>query len=665
MSNTSPGAGVRTIRHIWIPLSDGCRLAARIWLPEDAEASPVPAILEYIPYRKNDASSPRDARIHPYFAAHGYAAARVDMRGSGDSDGLMHGEYLQQEQDDALEVIEWLASQEWCSGKVGMIGKSWGGFNGLQVAALRPQALEAVITVASTDDRYTDDVHYLGGAVLASDMLPWGTTMLAYNARPPDPEVVGGAWRTTWLERLEANRPWVEDWLAHQRRDAFWEHGSVCEDFSAIECAVFAVGGWADGYTNAIPRLLEGLSGPRKGLIGPWAHLYPHDGVPGPAIGFLQEAVRWWDHWLKGIDTGIMDEPMLRSWVQDAVPPRSTYSERPGRWVADPSWPSPNVTQTSIELPGLESPSSIRSPQTTGLDAGLWLAWGAPGDAPADQRADDGQSLTLTGNPLDEPLEILGHPEVHLTLASDRPDALVAVRLCDVAPGGASTLVSTGILNLTHRDGHGEPVPLEPGQTYDVTVKLKVIGYALPAGHRIRVSISPTFWPMIWPSPEPVTLTVEEAVLTLPVRRAGADDGRLHEFGPPEAAEDAAIVTLGSPQPASAARTVRHEYATGAVVLESRPDFFPSTRFLDTNLEYHERHTDEFRLAGDDPLSAEVRCSWVVEIGRGDWQTRVEAASTMTSGRDAFLVTSSVDAYEGRRRVFSRSWTSTIPRDGV
>jgi putative CocE/NonD family hydrolase len=655
---------VRTIRHAWIPMSDGCRLAARIWLPEDAEEDPVPGILEYIPYRKNDATASRDARIHPYFAMHGYAAVRVDMRGSGDSDGILLGEYLQQEQDDALEVIAWIAQQPWCTGKVGMIGKSWGGFNGLQVAALRPPALAAIITVASTDDRYADDVHYIGGAVLASDMLPWATTMLAYNGRPPDPEAVGEGWRATWLDRLERTPPYAAEWLAHQRRDEFWRHGSVCEDFGAIECAVFAVGGWADGYTSAIPRMLEGLRCPRKGLVGPWAHLYPHDGVPGPAIGFMQEAVRWWDHWLKGADTGVMDEPMLRSWLQDAVPPRTEYHERPGRWVADPSWPSPNVEAAVTPLPGLDGPVRVSAPQTTGLDSGLWLAWGGAGDAPPDQRADDGRSVSFTGEPLAERVEILGFPEVELTLASDRPNALVAVRLCDVAPDGASTLVTRGILNLTHRESHAEPAPLEPGRRCTVKVPLKAVGYAFPPGHRIRVSVSQTYWPMAWPSPEAVTLTLHAGSVSLPVRRPSAADEQLRPFGPVEAGEDVPVELLRAPGGRSS-RSLGRDYVTGEAVLTAAPDFFPSVRFLDTGLEYAEQHSDEFRIVEHDPLSAAVRCAWMIEIGRGDWRTRVEARSAMTSDRDSFLVTSSLEAYEGSVRVFARTWTSTIPRDLV
>ena len=278
---------------------DGCRLAARIWLPENAEQQPVPAILEYIPYRKNDGTALRDSLYHPYFAGHGYAAMRVDMRGSGDSEGVMLDEYLQQELDDAVSVIAWLAQQPWCDGSVGMMGKSWGGFNSLQVAALQPRELKAIITVCSSDDRYADDVHYKGGCVLTTDMLGWSTTMLAWNARPPDPDVLGENWRKSWLERLEQTPLLVRQWLNHPHRDDYWKHGSIREDFSKVQCAVYAVGGWADPYSNAIPRMLSGLTCPRKALIGPWAHEYPQRALPGPQIGFVQECLRWWDYWLK------------------------------------------------------------------------------------------------------------------------------------------------------------------------------------------------------------------------------------------------------------------------------------------------------------------------------------------------------------------------------
>src|SRR5712692_3558038 len=249
---------VRVIEHTLIPLKDGTMLAARIWLPDDAEQNPVPAILEYLPYRKRDGTYERDALTHPYLAGHGYAGVRVDIRGCGESSGLLFDEYAKQEQDDGVEVIAWLAAQPWCSGVVGMMGISWGGFNGLQIAARRPPALKAIVTICSTDDRYADDIHFMGGCLLNNN-LGWASTMLAYMSRPPDPALVGERWREMWLHRLE-NQPLLVDlWLRHQTRDAYWKHGSVCEDFAAIQCPVYAVGGWADGYSNAVSRLLAGL----------------------------------------------------------------------------------------------------------------------------------------------------------------------------------------------------------------------------------------------------------------------------------------------------------------------------------------------------------------------------------------------------------------------
>ena len=291
---------VRVIEHTLIPLKDGTMLAARIWLPDDAEQNPVPAILEYLPYRKRDGTYERDALTHPYLAGHGYAGVRVDLRGCGESTGLLFDEYAQQEQDDGVEVIAWLAAQPWCNGSVGMMGISWGGFNGLQIAARRPPALKAIVTICSTDDRYADDAHYMGGTFLTTAGLEWAFFFFSLMCLPPDPALVGDSWRAMWLERLQNIPLFQENWLQHQRRDAYWKHGSVCEDYTAIQCPVYAVGGWTDGYKNAIPRLLEGLKVPRKGLIGPWAHAYPHFALPGPQIGFLQEILRWWDHWLKG-----------------------------------------------------------------------------------------------------------------------------------------------------------------------------------------------------------------------------------------------------------------------------------------------------------------------------------------------------------------------------
>lgn len=659
---------VREIENQWITLSDGCRLAARIWLPEDAEDDPVPAILEYLPYRKRDGTIDRDALTHPYFAGHGYASVRVDMRGNGESDGLMWDEYLKQEQDDALEVIDWIASQPWCTGKVGMIGISWGGFNGLQVAARRPKPLKAVITLCSTDDRYADDVHYMGGCLLGEN-LGWASTMFCYSSRPPDPALVGDRWREMWMERLENTPLLVANWLEHQRRDAYWKHGSVCEDFAAIEAAVYAVGGWGDGYSNAVPRLLSGLKCPKKGLIGPWIHKYPHFAIPEPRIGFLQECLRWWDYWLKGIDTGVMEEPQYRVYMEESERPAAYLVHRKGRWVAEPGWPSPNIRDEvwSLNPQGLEATKGeetaliVSSPQTTGLVGGEWCPiWLGP-DSPTDQRSDDAGSLCFDSAPLSERLEILGAPVVELELASDRPQAFVVVRLCEVFPDGCSARVTFGVLNLTHRESHEYPKPLTPGERVRVRVQLNDIAHAFAPGNRLRVAISTAYWPMIWPSPEPVTLTVHTGAsrLLLPVRPARPET--LPDFAPPEGAAPQKAQPIR--QPANS-RKVEQDFATGETTLRIIDDF-GARRIEPHGLEVGMVARETYIIRPEDPLSAKAETHWSMTMGRGDWQVRTETYTRQWSDRDNFFIRAEMEAFEGEARVFHRVWDRKIPRDNV
>jgi putative CocE/NonD family hydrolase len=652
---------VREIEHTWIPLSDGCRLAARIWLPDDAEEDPVPAVLEFLPYRKNDGTVARDAKRQPYLAGFGYAAVRVDMRGTGESDGILEDEYTEQEQEDALELIAWLAEQPWCTGAVGMWGISWGGFNALQVAAHRPPALKAIMTLCSTDDRYADDVHYRGGCVLALDMLHWASSMMTWNARPPDPRLAGENWRETWLDRLEAANAWIEPWLSHQRRDEYWKQGSVCEDYSAMECPVYAVGGFADGYTNAVPRLLERLSVPRKGLIGPWAHAFPDDASPGPSIGFLQECVRWFDHWLKGTENGVMDEPMLRVWMQESVEPQPSYEERPGRWVAEPSWPSPHVENQRWDLPP-EGERSLRAVQSTGTEAGAWTAEGQSADLATDQRPDDAFSITYDFEPLAEPLEILGRSSVTLALAVDRPHALVCVRLCEVFPDGTSALVTRGLLNLAHRASHEEPSALEPGARYEVRVPLDVAAHSFPAGHRLRVAVSPAYWPWAWPSPEEVTLTVFGGRLELPVRAPRAEDEELAAFQDPEHSPPLEIEeTEAGPQ----GRMIRRELATGLVEQIFDWDLGGASRLVAIDLDTSDSSHTVYSIVEGDPLSAAVRFRATSGMGRGDWSTRSQVTSSMTSDAANFHVETELTVTENENEVFMRAWRFAIPRDHV
>lgn len=656
-----------------IPLRDGTELAARVWRPASSDGAPAPAILEFIPYRQRDLTALRDSIHHPYLAGHGYACLRVDLRGSGDSDGVLTDEYLAQELDDGEQVIAWAAAQPWCSGGVGMMGISWGGFNALQLAARRPPALSAIVTVCSTDDRYADDVHYMGGCLLG-DNLSWASTMFAYNSCPPDPDVVGGRWREMWQERLAGSGLWLHEWLRHQERDDYWRHGSVCEDPGAIDIPVYAVSGWADGYSNAVFRLLESLDAPCRGLVGPWSHKYPHLGEPGPAIGFLQELVRWWDHWLRGIDDGMMDEPALRVWMQDTVPPSTAYADRPGRWVGEPGWPSPHVrpvrhplARHRIAVPGTPvepEDLTVESPLSVGQFAGKWCSYNAPPDLPYDQREEDGGSLVFDTDPFTERREILGAPELDLLISANRPVAMVAARLSDVAPDGRATRISYGLLNLTHRDGHHAARPLRPGERYRVRVQLNAMAQSLPPGHRLRVSLSSSYWPLAWPSPEPVCLTVRtgDSALVLPERPVGEpDEVSLRPFDEPEGAPPAQATQL---RPGDERWTVSRDLVRYASALEVVKDL-GVVRLEDIDLEVTRRAEERYSWVGDDVDSVRGETVWHMGFRRGDWAARTVTRTVLSSTVTDFHLHAELDAYEGDRRVHSRNWHHVIPRRGV
>lgn len=657
---------VTEIENLWIPLSDGTRLAARMWLPEDAKEKPVPALLEYLPYRKRDGTHVRDALTHPYFAGHGYAAIRVDMRGNGESDGLMTDEYARQEQDDALEVIEWIAKQKWCTGKVGMFGISWGGFNALQVAARKPPALKAIVTICSTDDRYEDDVHYKGGTVI-NEMLGWAATMLAYSSRPPDPKIVGNRWRKMWMNRLE-NEPFlVIPWLSHPHRDAYWKHGSVCEDFASVEAPALIVGGWNDAYSNAVPRLMKGLRTTRKAIIGPWAHKYPHFAVPEPRIGFLQEALRWWDQWLKGENTGVSRDPDYRYYVMEPWKPGSFPERINGRWLGDSFWGFGHVETKKWWLnsggigptAGTETPLTICSKQTTGADGGEYcIIWLGP-EFPGDQRRDDAQSLVFETPALVTDIDIVGQPAVELEFSVDKPVAHIAVRLNDVWPTGEVSRITYHLQNLCMRDSRENPMPLEPGKRYRMKIKLDDIAWRLPKGHKLRVAISTSYFPLMWPAPTAATLTVYagKSQLHLPLRKEVAGEAPLSWKGA-EAAPPADMTELKKPWNR---RETTIDEKTGALRLEIEDDF-GEYELHPHGLIIHSAGRETHSILPDDPLSAKMETHWTEERRRGNWHTRTETYGRMTATSTHWVIWGKIEAFEGKKKVFEKEFNEEIPR---
>ena len=648
-----------------ITLSDSTRLSTRLWKPSDALGDPVPVILEFLPYRKRDGTNARDALTHPYFAQRGYACARVDMRGNGDSHGLMADEYTQQELDDAVEVIRHLAAQDWCNGSIGMMGISWGGFNSLQVAAMTPPELKAVITLCSTVDRFADDIHYKGGCLL-NENLGWGATMWSYSGRAPDP-ALRSDWREMWLDRLE-NEPFLPaKWLRHQTRDEYWKHGSVCEDFSTITAKVLAIGGWGDAYKNTVSNIVENIDG-SKGIVGPWVHKYPHFATPEPRIGFLQEALRWWDKWLKGIETGVENDPDLRLYQMDGVRPQTWYTERAGRWVAqtperDHHHPA-EIRKYFLGDDGLtDEPATIDanviSPQDCGADSGEYCAiWLGP-EMPGDQRRDDALSAIWDGNTLDSDLAITGAPEITLCVSSDKPVAQLAARLNHIHPDGSSTRITYGILNLCHRDGHGKSKPLPINQSVNVTLNLDQCAYTVPAGHRVRVSISNAYWPLLWPSPEATRLQIHSGTINLPLLNEVA--GSTVTFPPPEAADPWETTTIRED---TNSRRQETDLNTGIVHLHIVDDF-GKVRDADHGLINGSIAREHWQIHPNDPLSAKGSCHWTDELERKNIRLRTEARCEMWSDKDTFYLSAKIEAFENDQLIYQRDLNDEISRNGI
>ena len=549
-----------------------------------------------------------------------------------------------------------------------MIGLSWSGFNSLQIAALAPPALKAIVTTCASDDRFADDMHYMGGCLL-HDNLQYGATLFTWLATPPDPRIVGERWRDMWLDRLAVVQPPAARWMHHSDRDAYWQSGSACEHHDRISAAVLAVGGWADGYTNAVMRLLSGLPGPRKGLIGPWGHAFPHVATPGPQIDFIGYVLRWWGHWLKGEDNGIMDEPMLTAWMQESEAPKPQYKTRRGRWIAERSWPSAQVSTTSLHLTETslaQAPApftrQVRSPATTGIASGEWCPYGWGPDMPTDQREDDGASLCFDSAPLDAPMQLLGKAQLVLELESDRDESMVAVRLCDISPDGTSTRITFGLMDLQHREGLGHAVAVKPGARYQVCVTLKDVGYEIPAGHRLRIAVSTAYWPLAVPKTTAATVTLHGGRLDLPQRRAKADAPEPPLLGEPWSPPPLETDVVAAPQRGRIrmTRAVADETVTVEVVRN-----LGAVYIHDVDLTLQALGSETYSIAATDAASLRSEATRRAAFEREDWQASIDTRSVLTLEDGAWRLQATLEAHEGAEQVFARRWDLHIPTSSL
>lgn len=641
------------VEHQWIPMLDGVRLAARIWLPRGS--GPVPALLEYIPYRKRDMVRARDERNHPYFASCGYACLRVDMRGSGDSEGHMPDMYSDDELADARHVIDWIAAQPWCNGKVGMFGTSWGGTSSMQAAVRAPRALKAVIANCATTDRFEDDIHWMGGCLL-TDSLEWGATLPAILAAPPDAATVGEGWKEMWRERLEGLSFPLSSWIDHQTRGVYWRHGSVKFSSDDLSCPILAIGGWADRYSNSVIGLVKARPDLCHGIVGPWGHHYPDHGEPGPAMSFQDVALTWWDHWLK--DAPMPKWPRLRLWRREFDDPADPIATRAGRWI------STDLGQADAKeaalYPGKAGLSWRTGPGTRqsvpadpqhGACAGDTGYFGRVGGLPLDQSPDDARALCFDTEPLETEVVLVGHARLHCGIVRDIAHAQLVCRLCEVDTNGRSNLVARQVINLQRDETQDGNARFFPGQTTRLSMRFPSTAYRFSKGNRIRLCLAASYWPLVWPAPQLAQMQVDTAGARLdlpcPSDVSPAADVAPPRHLPPEPSWERRSEGPLCRESGETAEGVRcHRW--------KQP--WSTTRIPELGLSFSS--TTEMNCTTSTKDHAVQRCavSVVYEIERPDGIARIESSLLGRAEPDGMSVALELDALWNGEVVAERSW---------
>jgi len=668
----SPPANQVAMREAWIPMPDGIRLAADLWMPAGGKKGErFPVLLEYLPYRKTEGRGDRYG-LYAYFVRRGYVVARVDIRGTGSSEGrLVEYEYTDREQEDGEAVIAWLARQPFATGKVGMFGISWGGFNSIHMAMRNPPALGAIIAVDATDDLYQDDVHFMDGGIHVDS---WEMSMDLANAMPGAPDYVIDA---AFFENRFDTRPWMFTYKRRQRDGPFWDRTALKTRYESIRVPTFVIGGWYDGYRDSVPRMLEHVKAPVKAMVGPWSHCWPHDAYPKPGMEWRHEAVRWFDQWLKGRDTGIMDEPALAVFVRGWHPPGPRLAEAAGEWRFEDGWPIARVAERALIAradhtlaaadPGAAAEHRLRYVPTTGVEIGGPVMWW--GDVAPDQRPADAFSLVYDTAPLTDEVEILGLPRAILNVSADAPMAHWFARLSDVAPDGTVTLVAGAGLNGTHRESARDPKPIEPGRPFTLDIEMHFTSWVFPKGHRMRLAVSNAMWPMIWPTPQPMTTTLHlggpdptRLILPLVPPEVTAAGRPRPAFLPPEPDEDLGgfgTLETGTASGYGEIETIERAAVGGAarvVATNGGGARYPWGTERNTESIVHEARDDR-------PEAVSVTGEYGTTVTLPDRTLRWEARVTFRSNRDTFFLTYTRRLLQDGVLVREKTWTDAIPRD--
>ncbi len=656
MLGTTEDVPVRTTEHVWIPMADGVRLSARVWWSEGRE--PMPALLEYIPYRKRDLVRARDERNHPYFASHGYVCLRVDMRGSGDSEGQMTDMYSHEELADARTVINWIAKQTWCCGRVGMFGTSWGGTASLQAAVNAPPALKAVIANSATTHRFNDDIHWMGGGLL-TDSFEWGATLPALLAAPPDSATVGAEWQKIWQQRLARLSFPLDAWISNSTGNQYWRHGSVHFSAAQLSCPILAIGGWSDRYSNSVLELVRRRADIGWGIVGPWGHHYPDQGEPGPAIGFQELALEWWDYWLKNDAHGTLNWPKLRIWQREFDPPQNRLTTRHGAWIEVDDVNQTNVTTLFLTADGLSSipveksltlavPNNLRHGECAG-DTGYF---GRDGGLPLEQSADDVRSLCFDSAPLTKELVLSGHAEVCVEVLRDATEAQLVCRLCEVTPDGRSHLVVRQIRNLALTANLDRRLVSAPEQPVRYRIRMPAMAYRFARGNRIRLAFGTSYWPLVWPT----NFTTQVRIL---LHRARLDVPRFIDVKPlsmplPEvrklpAQQNWEVVSAGPLQRTPA--EIENQQVTMSWELPRVTYKFP-----DTQSEISIETSVRYRLHTAPPVQLKFQINYGIIIHRGDGTVQINSTLNTKSNETEMTVNAELSALWNDRMVVKKVW---------
>jgi len=664
-----PTYKVRIERAVMIPMRDGTRLSADLIRP-DAEGR-FAAIVMYHPYRKDDVGR-GGVGEHYYFAERGFIAVRLDARGTGTSEGTNTDEYVLQEQEDGYDAVEWIARQPWSNGSVGMYGVSYSGFTSVQIALHRPPHLKAIVPVYATDDRYTDDCHYDRGGNMRMyyDVGHYGGWMVAMNALPPLPELAGSRWAELWKTRLEHNEPYLFKWMKQQVDGAYWRNGSLRPGYDRIQCPVFLIAGWRDGYPNPMLRTYMNLKVPKKLLLGPWVHSQPNVSVPGPRIDWINEASRFFAHWLRGEDTGIMQEPPVTFYMQEYAEPDRTLDITPGYWRSDADFPAAGTKELTLYLKEdgklASAPASgsrgghdeYEYRATVGLNNGYWSGGGIPFYLPDDQRADEAYSLVYTTPVFDQEVRILGWPQVILHASSSAHVAAFVAKLADVAPDGHSAMIVDGALNGTRRSSLTEPAPMTPGEICELRIPMLPTGWVLKPGHRLRLAVSSADFPNLWPTPERARNSVyhggsHPSRVILPVVPNSP-------LPPPQFLPPPQLYQLVKGSSAPPVLQLIHDEITGTTtVLGHRK----GTTVLDDNLGTI-FSDDEFRCTATahNPAQASMMGMHKIAFQREDGLIEVSAESTIRATETAFHILVNLNVTRNGQPFFHKQWMATEPR---